>query len=80
MVVDRKVGGLTDARHIGKTVTMKFWHDKSNFSLTINGKSIPLVDSTKFLGVIIDNTLAWHYHVNHLINKLNNNKRLLLMS
>ena len=40
---------------------------------------IPVVESTKFLGVQIDNQLTWHNHANHLINKLSINKRLMAL-
>ena len=38
--------------------------------LRINGQKIPQVQSTKFLGVIIDDKLSWEDHVTHLENKL----------
>ena len=62
------------SRNIGKTVAMKFWHNKGQLDFTINGEQIPIVNTTKFLGVYIDDTLSWHYHANHVIEKLNNNK------
>ena len=39
-------------------------------ALRINGQKIPQVNSTKFLGVIIDDRLSWEDHVSHLENKL----------
>ena len=41
---------------------------------------IPIWDSTKFLGVHIDNKLRWTIHVNNLHKKLMANKFLLSMS
>ena len=64
--------------NISKTVAIKFWHNSSNFRVSINNKIVPTVDSTKFLGLHTDSTLSWHYHMNHLINRLN--KCLLMMS
>ena len=44
--------------NIGKTVAMKFWHDKDDFRVIINNETIPTVDSTKFLGMHIDSMLS----------------------
>ena len=63
--------------NIEKTVAMKFWDDNEDFKVSVNGWNIPLVRTTKFLGVYIDNMLSWHSHINHVIEKLNNNRRLL---
>ena len=65
--------------NVEKTVAMKFWDDKGDFQVNINGWNIPLVRTTKFLGVYIDNMLSWHHHINHIIEKLYNNRRLLQM-
>ena len=66
--------------NIGKTVGMKFWDESTNFHLRIDSQSVPLVKETKFLGVYIDNKLSWHYNINYIIDKLNNNRRLLHLS
>ena len=66
--------------NINKTVAMKFWHNTSDFNVTINNEKVPTVESTKFLGLHLDSALSWHFHINHLIGKLNCNKRLLMMS
>ena len=63
--------------NVEKTVAMKFWDDKEDFHVSVNGWKIPLVRSTKFLGVYMDNMLSWHLHINHVMEKLNNNRRLL---
>ena len=60
--------------NLSKTVAMKFWSGTNNFDLKLDGYKLPLVTSTKFLGVNIDNTLNWHTHVNQLIKRLNTNK------
>ena len=58
-------------------VAMQFWNNNANLELHVDYLKIPLVECTKFLGVLIDNQLMWHDHVNHLVNKLSNNKRLM---
>ena len=63
--------------NVGNTVGMKFWENKHNMNLKIDDIIIPMVKSTKFLGVYIDHNLSWQGHINHLIEKLNGNKRLL---
>ena len=60
-----------------KTVAMQFWNNNTNLELHVDNVKIPVVESTKFLGVQIDNQLTWHNHVNHLINKLSINKRMM---
>ena len=60
-----------------KTVAMQFWNNNVNLELHVGDLKIPLVECTKFLGVLIDNQLTWQDHVNHLVNKLSNNKRLM---
>ena len=39
-------------------------------TLSVNGHKIKQVDKIKFLGVIIDENLAWDDHIKHLENKL----------
>ena len=39
-------------------------------TLTVNGQKIKQVDKMKFLGVVIDENLAWDDHIKHLENKL----------
>ena len=59
--------------NIGKTHFMIFRSRKKNchFStdLRINGQTITRVESTKFLGVIIDEHLTWREHINTVKNK-----------
>ena len=43
--------------NLSKTVAMKFWSGANNFELEPDGYKLPLVTSTKLLGVNIDNTL-----------------------
>jgi Skp family chaperone for outer membrane proteins len=42
----------------------------SDCQIFIGGKSIELVNETKFLGVIIDDKLSWKSHINHICNKV----------
>ena len=42
-----------------------------NLNITLDGKKILKVQSTKFLGVIIDEKLSWEPHLDHLAAKLN---------
>ena len=46
-----------------KTVAMQFWNNNANLELCVGNLKIPLVECTKFLGVLID-----------LVNKLSNNE------
>ena len=39
--------------------------------------SIPSSLSTKYLGIIIDKSLRWHDHLNHISNKLSNTSWIL---
>ena len=48
-----------------------------DFRVNVNGWKLPVVRSTKFLGVYVDNMLSCHLHINHVMEKLNNNRRLL---
>ena len=63
--------------NLQKTVAMQFWSNNTNLNLHVNNTEILIVESTKFLGVQIDNQLTWHNHVNHVINKLHSNRRLM---
>ena len=42
-----------------------------NLNITLDGKKIHKVQSTRFLGVIIDEKLSWEPHLEHLASKLN---------
>lgn len=60
--------------NISKTVFINFTPRISRILecnlLRIEGKSIQQVDSTKFLGVSIDNALSWESHINNLSKQL----------
>ena len=63
--------------NLHKTAAMQFWNNKTSLELRVDNIKIPVVESTKFLGVQIDNQLTWHNHANRLSNKLSINKRLM---
>ena len=44
--------------------------DPADVNLTFNGIPLENVQSTKFLGVIIDSKLTWKAHIQHIVNKL----------
>ena len=51
-----------------------FWTPRGrtlpNIDLKMNGQSIDLVKETKFLGVILDDTLSWSKHIQCVSNKV----------
>ena len=49
----------------------------TNFAINIGEHSIPYSNSAKYLGVIVDQELAWKYHINHTTTKLANAARIL---
>ena len=65
--------------NLHKTAAMQFWNNNTSLELQVDNIKIPIVESTKFLGVQIDNQLTWHNHANHVINKLSINKRLMAL-
>ena len=65
--------------NLNKTSTTSFWSEKIEKPiriLTPEG-TLPREESTKFLGVTIDNKLTWTQHIDNIITKLNTNKILL---
>ena len=46
-------------------------------SIDINKMKLSMVNSIKFLGVIIDNTITWNIHINNVIRKISTNKNLI---
>ena len=65
---------------MSKTVAMSFWDNKNDLEVKLEGQRIPLVNTTKFLGVTLDSNLTWDSHINLPYNKLQANKHLLSMS
>ena len=41
-----------------------------DINLKINDETIPRVNSTNFLGLIIDHKLNWDQHINHISKKV----------
>ena len=56
---------------------MVFGKNEIDFNIDVEGVIIPLVKHTKFFGVYLDNELSWRVHVNHVLDKIQANKRLL---
>ena len=52
-------------------------HKNNSFDLKINSQKPPKSESTKYLGVRVDNKLSWKYHVERTINKVNQRLRLI---
>ena len=65
--------------NLSKTVLMQYWLGRKRIKVSIAGFEIPSVECTKFLGVLLDNTLSWSQHVLALTSKLNANIHLLSM-
>ena len=65
--------------NMSKTIAMPFWDNKKNLSITLDDQKIPLVETTKFLGITLDSDLSCS-HITYLYNKLQANKHLLSMS
>jgi len=42
-------------------------HKNDNLDLKINSQKLPKSESTKYLGVNMDNKLSWNNHVEHTI-------------
>lgn len=43
----------------------------STMEVVIDGSVVERVDKYKFLGVVIDNRLSWHDHLDELLKRLN---------
>ena len=65
--------------NVAKTVYQFFstCHKNTNFDLKINSQKIPKSESTKYLGVHMDNKIPWRNRVEHTINKANQRLRLI---
>ncbi len=44
--------------------------DAEDCNIMIDNETITRVSNTKFLGVIIDETMSWKYHIDHICNKV----------
>jgi len=52
-------------------------HKNTNFDLKINSQKLPKSESTKYLGIHMDNKLFWKNHTEHTINKVNQRLRFI---
>ena len=68
--------------NVDKMTMMLFGKRKTNckIKITINGVTVPQVQSTKFLGVWLDDQLSWSTHVGTIRKKLQNTLGLLKRS
>ena len=63
--------------NLQKTVMIWFGKNSNSINMKIEDIIIPIVKYTKFLGVYLDDELTWHAHINHILDKIQTNKRLL---
>jgi hypothetical protein len=57
-----------------KTYFLQFVTKNTNtidLHISYENKQISSIQSTKFLGLMIDNNLSWHCHIDQIISKLN---------
>ena len=52
-------------------------YSSNSLNIMLNGHPLEEVNKTKFLGVIIDNTLSWNFHIDHICSKISKNFYLL---
>ena len=64
---------------LSKTVGIKFWDNKTNMSINVDNINIQMTECTKFIRVYTDYKLAWHMHVNHLLDTLITNRHMLCL-
>lgn len=57
---------------------MSFSNSRKPHEPIIQKTNIPIVNSTKYLGIFLDRKLNWNIHIKHLINK--GNKMLNILS
>jgi len=57
-----------DKAHFIQFVTKK--SSSTDFNITYEKKKIPKVYNTKFLGLMLDNTLSWKTHIDTILPKL----------
>ena len=62
--------------NLSKMIGIKFWDNNMNMTINVDKINIQMTECTKFLRVYIDYKLAWHIHVNHLLDTLNTNRRV----
>jgi hypothetical protein len=60
--------------NLEKTYFLQFETRNSNVTdlyITCENKQISSINNTTFLGLMIDNNLSWHFHIDQMIPKLN---------
>ena len=60
--------------NFNKTYYLQFWTKKSidnTLGITYLNKTIANLPYTKFLGLVVDDTLTWNNHIDQLISRLN---------
>ena len=65
--------------NLSKTIGIKFWDNNKNMTINVDNMNIQMTECTKFLGDYIDYKLAWHIHVNRLLDTLNTNRCMLCL-
>ena len=63
--------------NVNKTVLGKFWSGGRPFNIKIIGVEVHNVQSTKFLGIILNENLNWNEHAENLHSKLLMGKQML---
>ena len=67
--------------NIGKSNLILFWKCQTKITykpdIKIMGEHIKEKEFTKYLGVLIDKTLSWTYHINHVNLKISRGKAIL---
>ena len=58
--------------NVDKTCFCVFGNEIKNhpdFQLQVNGKNISMVDSCKYLGIIVHSNLSWKEHIDYVYKK-----------
>ena len=66
--------------NLSNTVMISFWPDVKGINIRAGDYTIPVVTHCKFLGVFVDETLSWSFHMEHFHKKMTTNKHLLSTS
>lgn len=62
--------------NVAKTVVVLFRNERKTpdyeIKLKLNGKNLDLSKTVKYLGITLDYSLSWNFHINSIANKLRN--------